>query len=249
MHLHVRRLARPPTGSSRATSSGSSTLMCRAGCGASRGRAGEDRGELRVDVSRRDALTRIGLWRARSSWRSPSVSARTANFVAAYTPESGPGTRWPAIDDTCTMCPATLPPLHVLDGLARRDAEPEHVHLEHLAPQRRSAPDESGARATEARRCSPARRRRRSARARGRTGATTSSSTRMSVAATATCAPLDSSSAARPRSRSSRRAASIDARARRRERARRRHADAARRAGDHDASSVETRHARPHRSA
>src|SRR5262249_54846517 len=31
------------------------------------------------------AATRIGLWRARSSWRRPSVMARTANFVPAYT--------------------------------------------------------------------------------------------------------------------------------------------------------------------
>ena len=41
-------------------------------------------------------------------------------------------------------------PLHVLDRLARRDREPEHVHLEHLAPElgrrrgERRAPPEAG---------------------------------------------------------------------------------------------------------
>src|SRR5207249_5877221 len=66
------------------------------------------------------ALTRIGLFFARSSWRSASVSARTANLVAAYMPLSGPGTRCAAIDATCTTCPAA--PRRSMSWIASRVA-------------------------------------------------------------------------------------------------------------------------------
>src|SRR5213592_1728544 len=163
------------------------------------------------------AVTRIGLLRARSSWRSASVRARTANLVAAYIPLSGPGTRCAASEATCTTCPAA--PRRSMSWIASRVAMARpRTFTSSISRQSSVGAEPSGAArprpALLTRMSTPPKRSRATAKRRRM-----SASRRMSVGCTATFSPP--SSAARRSRRSARRAR------------RRLRPDAARRAGDH----------------
>jgi hypothetical protein len=114
-------------------------LPARVDLGLRAGAAAEHVGELREDVAGEIAETRIALFRVRSSWRSASVSARHRELRRGV--HAAVGTRHAMarhrrhVHDVAGDAAA----LHVLDRLARRDREPEDVHLEHLAPDLRRA--------------------------------------------------------------------------------------------------------------